>query len=104
MARPEAHRGFGPLHIGMKVRFLGLSGTSFVSENGCWGPFAPFGRPLQGPSGHPEQGPFEPLHIGMKIRFLGLSGTSFVRRAACPGALQASRAGALGGDGRGGHN
>ena len=42
------------VHIGMKVRFLRLSGTSFVCENGCRGPFAPFGRPVQGTSGHPN--------------------------------------------------
>ena len=51
MARPEARRGFGPLQIGMKVRFLGLSGTSFVREIGCRGLFAPFGWPVQGHSG-----------------------------------------------------
>ena len=48
---------FSTVHIGIKVRFLGLSRTSFVSENGCRGEhFAPFGQSVQEHSG-PLDGP-----------------------------------------------
>ena len=92
----RAARHGAPARVGLRApahwyeRLLGLSATSFVRENGCQGPFVHFGRLVQGPSGHPGQGPSEPLHIDMKIRFLNLSGTSFVRKNGCRGPLHPS--------------
>ena len=60
-ARTVTLRVAHPLHIGIKVGFIGLLGSSFVSKMPGWGPFVPFGWPI------PSRGLWATAHATLRI-------------------------------------